>query len=223
MSFRSMRSTRSSTAASRCSTVAVSSTRAPLLRLLERCPHNRTQGVRRLHDWDSSDGYHGDLSEFRPDQQAAFDAAVALFWLKVDRLPGDGCWLWTAGKDRDGYGRFGARGAHVWAWRIAHGFWPPDGLCVCHHCDTPSCVRPDHLFLGSHQENIDDMVRKRRQRGGRRRSGSIRSRSPGRWEVRVTVDGRQVSRTVRGAREDAERAVLAAARPLIHPMSELSG
>lgn len=85
------------------------------------------------------------------------------FWAKVDRT--GACWLWVAGVDRRGYGRFWARGhqhgAHREAYRLTYGEIP-DGLFVCHRCDTPLCVRPSHLFLGSHAENMQDMVQKGR-------------------------------------------------------------
>lgn len=71
------------------------------------------------------------------------------------------CWLWTGhvNSKHNGYGRF-ARGykrrmAHVAAYEIFKG--PiPKGLSVCHRCDTPLCVNPEHLFLGTHQENMRD-------------------------------------------------------------------
>lgn len=77
---------------------------------------------------------------------------------------GPGCWLWTgsANGPRKQYGTFNGQRAH----RIAYSLWMadiPDGMFVCHHCDTPLCVRPDHLFLGTAQDNSDDMVRKGRQ------------------------------------------------------------
>ena len=81
------------------------------------------------------------------------------FWPKVQKS--DGCWLWIAGGDSEtGYGRIraGGRGttqllAHRAAWELTNG--PvPDGLWVLHHCDTPRCVRPDHLFLGDHADNM---------------------------------------------------------------------
>jgi len=79
----------------------------------------------------------------------------------------DGCWLWTGRRDRAGYGKI-RRGpsaknlrAHRVAWELEHG--PiPDGLCVLHHCDNPSCVRPDHLFLGTDADNVADMFAKGR-------------------------------------------------------------
>jgi len=89
----------------------------------------------------------------------------ARFWAKV--LRGDGCWLWRAGTNKRGYGRIGIVGkqvdlAHRVAWELVYG--PiPDGLCVLHHCDIPSCVRPSHLFLGTRRDNFADMRAKGRE------------------------------------------------------------
>lgn len=84
-------------------------------------------------------------------------ATIDRFWAKVDKT--DGCWLWTACKHARGYGYFfdGSKQvqAHRFAWRISYGDIPA-GLCVCHSCDTPSCVRPDHLWLGTTQANTAD-------------------------------------------------------------------
>lgn len=89
------------------------------------------------------------------------------FWAKVDKS-GD-CWVWTAAKHDFGYGVFqlgrgpseGLRRAHVLSWLWSNG--PiPDGLVVCHRCDNPPCVRPDHLFLGTLGDNTRDMVAKGR-------------------------------------------------------------
>lgn len=87
------------------------------------------------------------------------------FWAKVDKT--HGCWNWTASTREGGYGRFGI-GAHggILAHRysyILHNGEIPDGLCVLHHCDNPSCVRPDHLFLGTKADNARDKVSKGRQ------------------------------------------------------------
>lgn len=95
------------------------------------------------------------------------------FWEKVDRRPGDdSCWLWTASTGGEmGYGRFWVDGkrenAHRVSWEIANGSIP-EGLFVCHRCDTPRCVRPDHLFLGTPEENTHDMMRKGRKATGPR-------------------------------------------------------
>lgn len=77
------------------------------------------------------------------------------------------CWLWIGSKKKNGYGRFspGGHGVNILAHRASweFHFGPiPSGLFVCHHCDTPACVRPDHLFLGTHEENMADMWAKGR-------------------------------------------------------------
>lgn len=82
-----------------------------------------------------------------------------------------GCWLWTAAACPPGYGRFRANGrsyvAHRFAWEIMRGPIPA-GLCACHKCDTPACVNPDHLFLGTQADNVRDSVRKKRHHHGDR-------------------------------------------------------
>lgn len=82
--------------------------------------------------------------------------------------PTTGCWLYTGGLDVFGYGkvnyaRYHEHLAHRVAWRMAKGD-PAGDKCVLHRCDTPACVNPDHLFLGTRQDNNADMVRKGRQR-----------------------------------------------------------
>lgn len=88
------------------------------------------------------------------------------FWSLVEKT--DGCWAWKGYTQEGRYGHFmvtpGHRqGAHRVAWQIAYGAIP-DGLHVCHRCDNPSCVRPDHLFLGTHRDNMRDMVARGRNR-----------------------------------------------------------
>jgi hypothetical protein len=84
-------------------------------------------------------------------------------------LVGDGCWLWTASTYRNGYGVFRYDNEH-YAHRVLYKLMVgpiPSGASVLHHCDTPSCVRPDHLFLGTQADNIADMDSKgRRGLGG---------------------------------------------------------
>jgi len=88
------------------------------------------------------------------------------FWRYVHKT--EGCWLWTGAPNRTGYGtiRRSGRGsalllAHRASWELHNG--PiPEGLAVCHECDTPPCVRPEHLFLGTIADNNADMMGKGR-------------------------------------------------------------
>ena len=85
------------------------------------------------------------------------------FWKRV--VMGTGCWEWAGKRTSLGYGRLkvGPRYwyAHRRAWVLAKG--PiPSGMRVCHRCDNPSCVRPDHLWLGTQTDNVRDMMTKGR-------------------------------------------------------------
>ena len=79
--------------------------------------------------------------------------------------PGTGCWPWLGCLTGGGYGQIRNSGryqqAHRAAWELKYG--PiPEGLVVCHRCDNPRCVRPDHLFLGTATDNMRDMYSKGR-------------------------------------------------------------
>jgi hypothetical protein len=92
--------------------------------------------------------------------------SIEQFWARVQKT--ETCWLWTAGTDKDGYGKLWKERAHRASWELHYGL-VPDGLMVCHHCDNPPCVRPDHLFLGTNTDNQQDAWRKGRKhvaRGG---------------------------------------------------------
>lgn len=93
----------------------------------------------------------------------------------------NGCWEWQ-GPRRGGkfpYGVIGggnrSQNAHRVAFRLFKGAIP-DGMDVCHHCDNPPCVNPDHLFLGTRRENLEDMVRKGRSLKGKRSNRGVASR-----------------------------------------------
>lgn len=105
------------------------------------------------------------------------EAFTARFWKKV-RICNHGrtctscCWMWMGAiHGLDGYGNFRATpykqgnvSAHVVSWFLAHdATWPVEGLFVLHKCDTPPCVAPHHLFVGTHTDNMQDMISKGRQ------------------------------------------------------------
>lgn len=116
------------------------------------------------------------------------EKTIARFWSKVDKngpvprhMPELGpCWVWCAAKDKHGYGRIniGKRPngtsitvlSHRLSYTIAHGPVPRrsghHGTCVCHKCDNPSCVNPDHMFLGTMSDNMRDKVEKGRHARG---------------------------------------------------------
>ena len=98
------------------------------------------------------------MFEFTTSDRARFDAFVA-------PVPEAGCWLWTGPAHRSGYGRFQINGrpqrAHRVSFAMAKGAIP-QGMGVCHKCDTPACVNPDHLFLGDQAANIRDAYAKGR-------------------------------------------------------------
>jgi len=90
---------------------------------------------------------------------------VADFWPKVEIRSGNDCWHWKGARNTDGYGNLRRNKksckAHRIAWEITNG--PvPNGFYVLHKCDNPLCCNPNHLFLGTQKENVDDMTAKGR-------------------------------------------------------------
>src|SRR5690349_6165276 len=107
-------------------------------------------------------------------------SAIERFWSRVDKLSDpNGCWVWIGYRHNGTHGRRGIisiKGkdiyVHRFSWEIHNGEIPKD-MCVCHRCDNPICVNPDHLFLGTHQDNVRDMVQKGRSARGSKNSHSI--------------------------------------------------
>lgn len=100
------------------------------------------------------------VAKYTPEQ------AAAVFHSRVDRSGGDdACWNWTGSKV-SGYGNMRwlgrSRYAHQIAYELAYGRYSPE-LDVCHTCDNPPCCNPRHLFLGTHQVNMEDRDAKGRQ------------------------------------------------------------
>jgi len=96
------------------------------------------------------------------------------FWSKVYKLNEDngGCWVWIGSHDKDMYGEFGVHEdgkinryrAHQYSWLLFAGREVPKRLMLCHTCDHPYCVNPQHLFLGTAKDNALDMMQKERGR-----------------------------------------------------------
>lgn len=105
-----------------------------------------------------------------------FCSDACRFWSKVQKGPT--CWLWTGARHCEGAGKKGKRNlygvvyykgrprrAHIVSWALSVGTLPDvsiGGNAICHHCDTPLCVRPSHLFKGTAKENMQDAARKGR-------------------------------------------------------------
>ena len=105
-------------------------------------------------------------------------------------IPDSGCWLWLRARNPNGYGLLRFTGsakevptlAHRHAYTLVYGNIP-DGMCVLHRCDVRCCVNPDHLFLGTHLDNMADMRAKGRGSFGWRHSLTHRGASNGRAKL----------------------------------------
>jgi general stress protein YciG len=124
-----------------------------------------TQASGNGHRWTSEEASAaGKKGLHRVKFQWPTDGSVAdRFWSLVEKT--ETCWLWRGPRMGRGYGRCGVWGLPAQAYRAAflltYGEIAP-GAFICHHCDNPPCVRPDHLFAGTHKDNMDDCRRKGR-------------------------------------------------------------
>ncbi|MCX4578154.1 HNH endonuclease [Streptomyces sp. NBC_01571] len=139
------------------------------------------------------------MQAWRPIRENVTGDPEASFWAKVNKT--ETCWLWTRGQfGNSGYGSFSIRTpegtksvrTHRYSYEMVNG--PiPDGLHVLHRCDTPLCVRPDHLFLGTPLDNARDKVVK-----GRLRVGNVKGESHG--KAKLTDDAVRDIRARAGVR-----------------------
>lgn len=77
------------------------------------------------------------------------------------------CWIWTGGKNKKGYGSLSYNGKTTIAHRLSYELYIgqiPNEMLICHHCDTPSCINPGHLFLGTNLDNSNDKFSKGRNK-----------------------------------------------------------
>lgn len=88
--------------------------------------------------------------------------------VEIQKMNKKGCWIWTGSISKNGYGRIqagnsrGVQYAHRISWELYYDEGIPEDMVIGHHCDTPSCVNPKHLFIGNQKDNLQDAFEKNR-------------------------------------------------------------
>lgn len=124
------------------------------------------------------------------------------FMDRVKKL--DSCWEWQGSTNVHGYGTLRYKKKHSLAHRVSYRIHKgdiPDGLHVCHRCDNPLCVNPDHLFLGTHQDNMDDMALKGRKHTKLTASDVVEIRKSDLSDKELSVKFDVSERTIRYAKD----------------------